>query len=110
MQVLVFEKDSCYTRLIGPTNSGKTYSALERLKKCTKGLYCAPLRLLAMEVFDTLNRDGVYCNLVTGKESVDPVSTDGIRSGTERGTWCTAHFLNSRNGQSQSTLRCSSDR
>lgn len=104
MPVLVFEKDSSYTPLTGPTNSGKTYSALERLKKCSKGLYCAPLRLLAMEVFDTLNRDGVYCSLVTGKESVDPGANNGTRSGTERGTWCTSHFIDSRNGQSQSTL------
>ena len=34
----------------GPTNSGKTYSALEDLEKTNKGIYCAPLRLLAWEV------------------------------------------------------------
>ncbi len=35
----------------GPTNSGKTFSAMENLEKAEKGIYCAPLRLLAWEVF-----------------------------------------------------------
>lgn len=34
----------------GPTNSGKTYSALLDLEKVESGIYCAPLRLLAWEV------------------------------------------------------------
>ena len=32
---------------IGPTNSGKTYNALERLKTAESGVYLGPLRLLA---------------------------------------------------------------
>lgn len=36
---------------IGPTNSGKTYHALNSLKSSKNGLYLAPLRLLAAEVF-----------------------------------------------------------
>lgn len=32
------------------------------------GLYCGPLRLLALEVYDQLNKAGVYCNLITGQE------------------------------------------
>lgn len=37
---------------VGPTNSGKTYSALKRLKspETKTGIYCGPLRLLAHEV------------------------------------------------------------
>lgn len=34
----------------GPTNSGKTYTALQRLKGAANGVYCGPLRLLALEV------------------------------------------------------------
>jgi len=34
----------------GPTNSGKTYVALQRFMKAANGIYCSPLRLLAMEV------------------------------------------------------------
>ncbi|XP_054821646.1 DExH-box ATP-dependent RNA helicase DExH18, mitochondrial isoform X1 [Prosopis cineraria] len=52
----------------GPTNSGKTYNALQRFMGANKGIYCSPLRLLAMEVFDKVNALGVYCSLLTGQE------------------------------------------
>ncbi|KAI3981442.1 hypothetical protein MKX01_007369 [Papaver californicum] len=52
----------------GPTNSGKTYNALQRFMEAEKGIYCSPLRLLAMEVFDKVNALGVYCSLHTGQE------------------------------------------
>ena len=52
----------------GPTNSGKTYSALQRLKEAKKGLYLGPLRLLAAEVYETLTAEGLYTNLFTGQE------------------------------------------
>lgn len=72
----------------GPTNSGKTYNALQRFMEASKGIYCSPLRLLAMEVFDKVNSLGVYCSLYTGQEkktvpfanhiacTVEMVSTD----------------------------------
>ncbi len=56
---------------VGPTNSGKTYNALEALAQAGTGWYLAPLRLLAFEVFDRLNRRGVFCNLLTGEERID---------------------------------------
>lgn len=52
----------------GPTNSGKTFAALERLKQARRGMYLAPLRLLAAEVYEKLTAEGVYCNLYTGQE------------------------------------------
>ncbi|XP_043696249.1 DExH-box ATP-dependent RNA helicase DExH18, mitochondrial-like [Telopea speciosissima] len=52
----------------GPTNSGKTYNALQRFMEAKNGIYCSPLRLLAMEVFDKVNAVGVYCSLQTGQE------------------------------------------
>jgi len=52
----------------GPTNSGKTYNALQRYMEAKSGVYCSPLRLLAMEVFDKVNALGVYCSLHTGQE------------------------------------------
>ncbi|CAN0451495.1 unnamed protein product, partial [Discosporangium mesarthrocarpum] len=61
----------------GPTNSGKTYQAIERLKKAKGdgtapgGVFCGPLRLLALEVYEQLNSQGVYCNLLTGQERRD---------------------------------------
>lgn len=44
---------------VGPTNSGKTYEALERLRGAQNGVYCGPLRLLAWEVHEKLNAAGV---------------------------------------------------
>ena len=52
----------------GPTNSGKTYQALQRLKQANKGMYLAPLRLLAAECYENLTAEGVYCSLLTGQE------------------------------------------
>ena len=40
---------------VGPTNSGKTYAAIQRLKAADSGVYCSPLRLLAWEVAEGLN-------------------------------------------------------
>ena len=34
----------------GPTNSGKTYSALKALQEAESGIYCGQLKLLAVEV------------------------------------------------------------
>ncbi|KAI8993246.1 P-loop containing nucleoside triphosphate hydrolase protein [Pilobolus umbonatus] len=53
---------------VGPTNSGKTYRALQRLEEAESGIYCGPLRLLAHEIFDKMNAKGIPCNLLTGEE------------------------------------------
>jgi hypothetical protein len=53
---------------VGKTNSGKTYTSLQMLKKAKKGAYLSPLRLLALEVSDTLNSEGIPCSFVTGEE------------------------------------------
>jgi Helicase conserved C-terminal domain len=55
----------------GPTNSGKTYQALQRLKQAKKGMYVGPLRLLAAEIYERLTAEGIYCNLFTGQEVRD---------------------------------------
>ena len=52
----------------GPTNSGKTHQALERLKQAHRGMYFGPLRLLAAEIQERLTAEGVRCNLTTGQE------------------------------------------
>lgn len=54
---------------VGETNSGKTYQALQALQSAPSGVYLGPLRLLALEVFDTLNLAGCPCSLLTGEES-----------------------------------------
>ncbi|MEO5345816.1 MAG: hypothetical protein H7834_05480 [Magnetococcus sp. YQC-9] len=58
------------TMYLGPTNSGKTFQALQRLMAAENGIYLAPLRLLALEVAETLNEWGVPCNMITGEERV----------------------------------------
>ena len=55
---------------LGETNTGKTYEAIERLKVSDNGLYLAPLRILALEIFERLNESDVACNLVTGEEEI----------------------------------------
>jgi hypothetical protein len=39
----------------GPTNSGKTFQALQRFLSAGSGVYCGPLKLLAVEVFNKSN-------------------------------------------------------
>ncbi len=41
---------------VGPTNSGKTYNAMQKLKKANSGLYLAPLRLLALEGYEEFEK------------------------------------------------------
>ncbi|XP_017081726.1 ATP-dependent RNA helicase SUV3 homolog, mitochondrial isoform X2 [Drosophila eugracilis] len=52
----------------GPTNSGKTFHAMERFLKAKSGVYCGPLKLLATEVYNKANELGTNCDLVTGEE------------------------------------------
>ncbi|MCP4912484.1 MAG: hypothetical protein GY909_05150 [Oligoflexia bacterium] len=56
---------------MGPTNSGKTYHAIEALSAAEKGCYLAPLRLLAAELYDTLNNKGCVTTLLTGEEVIE---------------------------------------
>lgn len=51
----------------GPTNSGKTYQALQRFKESGSGVYLCPLRLLALEVRDRLQAEGMLVSLITGE-------------------------------------------
>ncbi len=56
---------------IGPTNSGKTYSAMQALRSAGSGAYLGPLRLLAYEQFEAMNTDGYPCSLWTGEERIE---------------------------------------
>lgn len=66
---------------VGEPNSGKTHDALEALKEAGSGWYLAPLRLLAYEIFDRLNGEGVACHLLTGEEYI-PVEGARITAAT----------------------------
>lgn len=55
---------------VGPTNCGKTYHALERLKTAANGVYLGPLRLLALEVYERMTEQGIPCTMLTGEECI----------------------------------------
>jgi ATP-dependent RNA helicase SUPV3L1/SUV3 len=62
------------TAVLGPTNTGKTHLAIERMLGHRSGMIGLPLRLLAREVYDKIialkgNRDVA---LITGEERIVP--------------------------------------
>jgi len=60
--------------ILGPTNTGKTYFAIERMLAHSSGIMCFPLRLLARENYDKIikiiGKDKVA--LITGEEKIIP--------------------------------------
>src|ERR1700754_3939074 len=62
------------TAVLGPTNTGKTHLAIERMLAHSSGLIGLPLRLLAREVYNKIaDRAGVDAvALVTGEEKIKP--------------------------------------
>ncbi|MFD1703433.1 helicase-related protein, partial [Methylopila henanensis] len=63
------------TAVLGPTNTGKTHLAIERMAAHGSGLIGLPLRLLAREVYQRLvERVGAEkVALVTGEEKIKPL-------------------------------------
>jgi ATP-dependent RNA helicase SUPV3L1/SUV3 len=62
------------TAVLGPTNTGKTHLAIERMLGHESGLIGLPLRLLAREVYDKVAaRAGAdHVALITGEEKIRP--------------------------------------
>src|SRR5690242_19555489 len=62
------------TAVLGPTNTGKTHLAIERMLGHSSGVIGLPLRLLAREVYNKIvDRTGVESvALVTGEEKIKP--------------------------------------
>ncbi|KAF2072961.1 hypothetical protein CYY_005727 [Polysphondylium violaceum] len=52
---------------VGPTNSGKTFNAMQALTQSESGIYCGPLRLLAHEIYDKIKAENIPCSLITGQ-------------------------------------------
>ncbi|MDF2685649.1 MAG: mitochondrial ATP-dependent helicase suv3precursor [Clostridia bacterium] len=69
---------------LGDTNTGKTYNALERLKQAKSGVYLAPLRILALENFEKLNRENTPCSLITGEEEIIVENANHVSSTIEK--------------------------
>ena len=65
------------TAVLGPTNTGKTFMAIETMLGFDSGMIGFPLRLLAREVYDKIvNRVGVNnVALITGEEKIIPANS-----------------------------------
>lgn len=71
---------------VGPTNSGKTYNSLKAFAGAKSGYYAGPLRLLAREVFERYQSQGVSCNLITGEEVIPSLDEFGNVTNLSSGT------------------------
>src|SRR5688572_9995985 len=62
------------TAVLGPTNTGKTHLAIERMVAHSSGVIGLPLRLLAREVYNkVVDRVGAESvALITGEEKIKP--------------------------------------
>ena len=62
------------TAVLGPTNTGKTHLAVERLTAHSSGMIGFPLRLLAREVYDRVcaMKGAGRVALITGEEKIEP--------------------------------------
>jgi len=60
--------------LLGPTNTGKTHEAIERMLEFNSGIFGFPLRLLAREVYEKcVKKIGLKkVALITGEEKITP--------------------------------------
>ncbi|MDC7682225.1 helicase-related protein [Asticcacaulis sp. BYS171W] len=68
------ERDHRLVAVLGPTNTGKTHYALERMMAHGTGMIGLPLRLLAREIYDRVVKEkGVNAvALITGEEKIIP--------------------------------------
>jgi len=68
------QSDHNLLAILGPTNTGKTYLAFERLIAHQSGIFGFPLRLLARENYDkAVKRLGLHkVALITGEEKIFP--------------------------------------
>ena len=64
------------TAVLGPTNTGKTFLAIETMLSFDTGMIGFPLRLLAREVYDKIiKKVGIEkVALITGEEKIIPSS------------------------------------
>ena len=64
------------TAVLGPTNTGKTFLAIETMLSFDTGMIGFPLRLLAREVYDKIiqNVDVSQVALITGEEKIIPIN------------------------------------
>ena len=71
------------TAVLGPTNTGKTHLAVERLCAHSSGMMGFPLRLLAREIYDRVVaiKGPKEVALITGEERIEPPGARWYPSG-----------------------------
>ena len=69
----MISSDNNVTFILGPTNTGKTFMAIERMVSYDNGIIGLPLRLLAREVYDkiVIKKGKLNTALITGEEQMD---------------------------------------
>ena len=72
--VIATRSDSRLRAVLGPTNTGKTHLAIERMCGHSSGAIGFPLRLLAREVYDRVRaiKGDRQVALITGEERIEP--------------------------------------
>src|SRR5262245_48858327 len=71
---MALRTDAPVRAILGPTNTGKTYLAIERMCGHSSGVIGFPLRLLAREVYDRVcaMKGEQHVALITGEERIVP--------------------------------------
>ncbi len=69
-------KKNKVSAILGPTNTGKTYLAIETMLSFNSGMIGFPLRLLAREVYDKVTKkiNPSKVALITGEEKIIPLN------------------------------------
>jgi ATP-dependent RNA helicase SUPV3L1/SUV3 len=69
-----YDRDERVRAVLGPTNTGKTHLAIERMCGHSSGMMGFPLRLLAREVYDRVRaiKGDKQVALITGEERIEP--------------------------------------
>lgn len=94
MRAMPLPLDSSQIRaVLGPTNTGKTHLAIERMCGHSSGMIGFPLRLLAREVYDKVRaiKGDAQTALITGEERIEPPGA--------RYFLCTVEAMNRHGGQ-----------
>ena len=70
----MYDTNENIVAILGPTNTGKTYLAFDKLFSYSSGIFGFPLRLLARENYDkAVKKIGVNnVGLITGEEKIVP--------------------------------------
>lgn len=87
------QNDERVRAVLGPTNTGKTHLAIERMCAHSSGVMGFPLRLLAREVYDRVRsiKGDKSVALITGEERIEPPEA--------RYFLCTAEAMPRTNGE-----------